>query len=78
VDSEEAGEIGTVVNGLPFLVVGPLHESFNYLVGLAHCLPVVLMPLRMDLAALVCGGFVVVCHYQRVNTDVIRRPAQFA
>jgi hypothetical protein len=46
VDSEEAGEVGTVVDGLAFLVVGPLHEGFNYPVGLAHCLALALMPPR--------------------------------
>jgi hypothetical protein len=45
-----------VVDGLAFLVVGPLHEGFNYPVGLAHCLALGLMPPRWDLAALVCPG----------------------
>jgi hypothetical protein len=45
-----------VADGPAFLVGGPLHEGFYYLVGLAHFLVVALMPLRLDLAALVCGG----------------------
>ena len=47
---------GKVVNGPAFFIVGPLHEGFNYLVGLAQILVAALMALRLDLAALVCGG----------------------
>jgi hypothetical protein len=45
-----------VVNGPAFLVGGRLHQGFNYLVGLAHFVLGALMPLRLDLPALVCAG----------------------
>jgi serine/threonine protein kinase len=51
----------TVVNGVAFLVVGRLYWGVYYLVGLAHFLVAVLMPLRPDLAPLVYGVFVAAC-----------------
>jgi hypothetical protein len=51
----------TVVNGLAFLLVGRLYWGRYYLVGLAHFLVAVLMPLRLDLAPLVYGVFVAAC-----------------
>lgn len=50
-----------VVNGVGFLIVGRLYWGRYYLVGLAHFLLAVLMPLRLDLAPLVYGAFVAVC-----------------
>jgi hypothetical protein len=67
-----------VVNGLAFLVGGPFHERYSYVVGLAHCLAVALMPLRLDLVSLVRGS-VVMCHGQPMNRSPRyihgRRPA---
>jgi serine/threonine-protein kinase len=51
----------TVVNGVAYLVVGRLCWGVYYLVGLAHFLVAVLMPLRPDLAPLIYGVFVAVC-----------------
>jgi serine/threonine-protein kinase len=51
----------TVVNGVAFLVVGRLYWGRYYLIGLAHFLVAVLMPLRLDLAPLIYGVFVAVC-----------------
>jgi serine/threonine-protein kinase len=51
----------TVVNGVAFLVVGRLYWGVYYLIGLAHFLLAVLMPLRLDLAPLIYGVFVAVC-----------------
>jgi hypothetical protein len=51
----------TVVNGVAFLVVGQLYWGRYYLIGLAHFLVAVLMPLRLDLAPLIYGVFVAVC-----------------
>jgi serine/threonine-protein kinase len=45
-----------VLNGLAFLVVGRLYWGRYYLVGLAHFLVAMLMPLRLDLAPLVYGA----------------------
>jgi hypothetical protein len=50
-----------VVNGVAFVVVGRLYWGRYYLVGLAHFLLAVLMPLRLDLSPLVYGAFVAVC-----------------
>jgi serine/threonine-protein kinase len=50
-----------VVNGVGLLVVGRLYWGRYYLIGLAHFLLAVLMPLRLDLAPLVYGAFVAVC-----------------
>ena len=50
-----------MVNGLAFLIVGRLYWGRYYLVGLAHFLLAVLMPLRLDVAPLVYGAFVAVC-----------------
>jgi serine/threonine-protein kinase len=49
-----------VVNGVAFLVVGRLYWGVYYLIGLAHFLVAVLMPLRLDLAPLIYGVFVAV------------------
>jgi serine/threonine-protein kinase len=51
----------TVVNGLAFLVVGRLYWGRYYLIGLAHFLVALLMPLCRDLAPLVYGVFVAIC-----------------
>jgi hypothetical protein len=64
VDSAEVTEVGKLLNGPAFRVVGQPHRGAEVLVGLAHFLTVVLRPLRVDLAALVCGRFVVVYHHQ--------------
>jgi serine/threonine-protein kinase len=50
-----------VVNGVGFLVVGRLYWGWYYLVGLAHFLLAILMPLRLDFAPLIYGVFVAVC-----------------
>jgi serine/threonine-protein kinase len=50
-----------VVNGVAFLVVGRLYWGRYYLVGLAHFLVAMLMPLRLALAPLIYGVFVAVC-----------------
>jgi serine/threonine-protein kinase len=51
----------TVVNGVAFLVVGRLYWGVYYLVGLAHFLAAMLMPLWPGLAPLIYGVFVAGC-----------------
>jgi hypothetical protein len=45
--------------------------------GPAHFLVPALMALRLDLAALVCGRFVVVGHHQPVTAHVARTRTDF-
>jgi serine/threonine protein kinase len=67
----------TVVNGVAFLVVGRMYWGRYYFVGLAHFLVAILMPLRLDLAPLIYGGFVAVfmtwsaCnHYRAARNNI--------
>src|SRR5262249_46769367 len=50
-----------VVIGLAFLVVGRLHRSRYYLVGLAHFLLAALLPLCLEYAPLILGVFTALC-----------------
>jgi hypothetical protein len=48
------------VNGLALLVVGRLFWGRYHLLGLGHFVVALLMPLRLDLAPLIWGGFTAV------------------